>query len=402
LALARRLADLPAMDIMATQGAKRLDIMVRSQFAADGGHVEHSPEYHSQLLATFAGALQAGLISDEHLRQRLTAAEDVLGWFTQPNGELVQVGDSQALEMRSRVATASQTANFVFSRGERGMPDERALRVLREAGYAIVRSPQPRGTRDHDRAGYLVLAAGFHSRAHKHADDLTVCWFDRGRELLIDSGRYGYVDLLPADSPMRQRGYYYGAPQRQYVESTRAHNTVEADGEDHDRRNRKPYGSAILDAEERDGHFRLRAQVDHGEWLHQRAIIFRPGQWLYVADTVTAMDEDVHDFRAWWNMPVEVSPRRAGDSTVEVEVAGSEDPLWIADLAGSRALDPVSGQEDPLRGWRSKRDLQFTPAWSIGFEALATAQHEFEVLFCFAPQAPTRVPAHPFEDDRDA
>src|SRR6185436_12654371 len=139
----------------------------------------------------------------------------------------------------------------------------------------------------------------------------------------------------------------------QYVEATRAHNTIEADGEDHERRNRKPYGSAILDTEERDGHFRLRAQVDHGDWLHQRSIIFRPGEWLYVADTVTATDDGVHDFRAWWNMPAEVSPARAGDSAIKVEVEGSTDPLWIVDLAGNAALDPVSGQESPLRGWRS-------------------------------------------------
>jgi hypothetical protein len=80
------------------------------------------------------------------------------------------------------VATSSPTATFLFSRGAAGLPDESRLRVLPEAGYAVVRAPQPHGTHDHDTAGYLLLAAGFHSRAHKHADDLTICWFDRGRK----------------------------------------------------------------------------------------------------------------------------------------------------------------------------------------------------------------------------
>jgi hypothetical protein len=190
---------------------------------------------------------------------------------------------------------------------------------------------------------------------------------------------------------LRQKGYYYGAPQRQYVESTRAHNTVEADGEDHDRRNRKPYGSAIVDAEERAGHFRLRAQVDHGDWLHQRSIVFRPGEWLYVVDTLTATDDGTHDFRAWWNMPASALPQRVGESLFKVE--GLVDPLWVVELGGSPAIDPVSGQEDPLRGWRSRKDLEFTPAWSLGFEALATTQHEFRTLFSFGPQPPSRAPA---------
>src|SRR5262249_49565488 len=153
---------------------------------------------------------------------------------------------------------------------------------LKEAGYAFVRSPQPRATGDFGQAGHLILAAGFHSRTHKHADDLAVIWSDRGHEILIDSGRYGYVDLLPEDSPLRQDGSFYGAPQRRYAESTRAHNTVEADGTDHLRRGRLPFGSAIVDAEERDGFFRLRAKVDHGTWSHERTVIYRPGRWLSI------------------------------------------------------------------------------------------------------------------------
>ena len=52
-----------------------------------------------------------------------------------------------------------------------------------------------------------------------------------GRNLLIDSGRYTYK---------------YDHPYRQYVESTRAHNTVEIDGRDFSRRQADAFGSAIV------------------------------------------------------------------------------------------------------------------------------------------------------------
>jgi hypothetical protein len=290
-------------------------------------------------------------------------------------------------------ASTSPTTEFLLSRGRRGVPNVRELDVLPEAGYAIVRSPQPAGTDDHTRSSYLFLSAAFHSRTHKHADDLTFTWYDREQEILIDAGRYGYVELLPKDSPLRLEGYYYRTPERQYAEATRAHNTVEVDGRDHVRRGRQPYGSAIRTAEKRNGHFVLRAQVDHGFWHHDRAIVLRPGHWLYVVDTVEARDGVDHDFRTWWNLAGEVTPHRDDDGRLAVELPGSADTLWIAELGGSELMEPVTGQLEPMRGWRSKRDLQLTPAWSTGFVACGTRRHRFQTLFSFGARPSVEPPA---------
>lgn len=169
---------------------------------------------------------------------------------------------------------------------------------------------------------------------HKHADDLTLTWFDLGSEILIDAGRYGYVEPLPRESPLRKQGLFYAAPERQYVESTRAHNTLETDGRDHQRRGRQPYGSALVKTEERDGQFRLIAQVDHGRWHHHREIILRPGQWLYVVDTVHSQDRAVHDYRLWWNFPGEVRVHQVGSGALRVALASPE-TLHVCDLAGA-------------------------------------------------------------------
>jgi glycosyltransferase involved in cell wall biosynthesis len=399
IALARRLRELPGMDVMAAQGRDRMDIMTRTQFAKDGGHLEHSPEYHRMVLASLGGATAAGLLDDEEVRRRVSLAEEALGWFIQPNGELVQVGDSIARQMRSRrPRTSSDTTEFLVSAGARGRPNDNTLRLLPDSGYAIVRSPQPKGSTDHLTSSHLLLAAGFHSRTHKHADDLTVTWFDQGHEILIDAGRYGYVDLLPEDSPLRQQGYYYSAPERQYVESTRAHNTIEADGRDHVRRGREPYGAAIKGADERDGYYRVEAEVDHGAWRHRREIVFLPGRWLLVTDTLTSGNDAAHDYRQWWNFPEEIEPRATDYSGLAVEMLGSTGTLWVTELCGSGLIAPVKAQRDPLlRGWRSKYDLQFTPAWSTGFEAVGVRDHEFRTLFSFSDQRPAGPFDHPFD-----
>ena len=404
LALARRLSELPAMDVLAAQGRERMDIMARTQFARDGGHVEHSPEYHRMVVGSFGGAIAAGLLDDDEVRRRVTLAEEVLGWFIQPNGELVQIGDSIARQMRSKSPrTASASTEFLVSAGRRSTPNDATVRVLPDSGYAVIRSPQPTESLGHEASSYLLLAASFHSRTHKHADDLTITWFDHGHEILIDAGRYGYVDLLPKDSPFRLEGYYYSSAERQYVESTRAHNTVEADGRDQVRRGREPYGSAIGRAEERNGYYRVDAEVDHGGWLHHRDIVFRPGHWLLVTDVLTARDDAPHDFRQWWNLPEEIVPTPTESGGLAVELPGSTSALWVVERSGSALIAPVTAQREPvLRGWRSKHDLQFTPAWSTGFEAIGVRAKEFRTLFCIGDEAPTGPFDHPFvSPDRD-
>jgi hypothetical protein len=397
LAFSRRLAPVPGMVSLAAQARVRMRDIARRQWMPDGGHPEHSPGYHGLLLASFRKVADAGLLDDPEVGRRLALAEEALGWFVQPDGYLSYVGDTSANEIAaSGIRTTSPTTNFLLTRGRRGRPNPEQLKVLPHTGYAIVRSPQPTGTDDHRRSGYLLLQAGYHSYTHKHADDLSITWFDRRREILVDAGRYGYAHTtLPKDHPLRRRGYFYSAPERQYVESTPAHNTVAVDHMDHDRVTREPYGSAIAEAEEREGHFRIEAVVNHGIWRHRRDVVYRPGRWLQVTDIVTALDGRAHDFRVWWNFPAELVPRAVGAGRLAIALPHSADTLWVTELEASRTIAPVTAQRGPLRGWRSRVALELTPAWSTGFEVRAVRRHTFRTLFHFG-DPPGGAPRHPF------
>ena len=220
--MARRLPGLAGMPFLIEQGRARLDGVVRTQFAADGGHREHSADYHRMLLDSFVAAVEDGLVDQPDLTSRLSKAQDVMGWFIQPDRSIVQIGDTTARGMSyGWPSTRSPHTAFISSSGELGEPDDRAMLLLPESGYAFVRSPQPRSTDDQLDSCYVSFIGAFHSRAHKHADDLSITWFDAGQEILIDPGKFGYHDLLPKDSPQRLDGFFYGRPERQYVEATR-------------------------------------------------------------------------------------------------------------------------------------------------------------------------------------
>lgn len=363
----RYLSMLPDAPRTAEEGEARLALMARSQFAADGVHLEHSPDYHRMLLNSFERAVQDDLIRDEEIRTRIQRAAYVLGWMIQPDGTILQMGDSPATKVIGKVLDSIDPhTRFLLTDGASGEPATEELAAFPEGGYAFVRSPQPSGPGELARSGYLAFSAAYHSRAHKHADDLNVVWFDRGLQILTDAGRFGYGELLDRESPLRAEGYYYAAPERQYVESTMAHNTLMVDGTNQQRHGRKPYGSALTECVRKGERFDLSARVRHPDYVHRRRVVYTPGKELRLLDALHSRLPTAREAVVWLNLDGSFELESVGEEIVLV--AETENgPLRLSVSGPGRALDPVRGQQEPLRGWRSRKDGALEPTWSLGF-----------------------------------
>lgn len=376
--LPRMMPFLSCSEFLAQLGEERMRTMVDRQFADDGGHLEHSPDYHRMLLGSFEKGLKAGLITEDETARRVRLAANVLGWMVQPDGHLVQFGDSPAFDVDAAgLRSVDSETDFILSDGREGTPNQNELCILPNSGYAFVRSPQPTRLGERIHSGYLAFQAGFHSRAHKHADDLTFTWFDKGREILVDAGRYGYEQLLPKDAPERELGFYYGAPERMYVESTIAHNTVQVNGRDIDRRNRKPYGSAVEKCTETDGRFILRGLAEHQSYVHERMLRFEPGQLLEVIDTLSPVDEGIEAI-AWFNIDGDFEATIESNSIL---FRAPDDEFMIRVSSDSELVIPVRGQQSPMRGWRSKVDRELVPVWNFGYKQSCSSRSRQLVRF---------------------
>lgn len=369
---------LPWAETLALVGEKRMKTMVEKQFAPDGGHLEHSPDYHRMLLGSFEKGLDSGLISEVETARRIRLAANVLGWMIQPDGKIVQFGDSPAFDVDAAgFRSVDENTEFILSNGERGNPSSDELCVLPSSGYAFVRSPQPLNSGERIKSGYLALQGGFHSRAHKHADDLTFTWFDRGHEILVDAGRYGYEQLLPPHAPERKQGFYYGAPERMYVEGTLAHNTVQVDGENIERRDRAAYGSALGKCTKTGGRFILRGEVEHEKYLHERMLRYEPGTSLEVIDTLSPSKGEI-DAVSWFNVNGDFEAEVVDNFLVFHEPEGN---FRIRVSSWGELIMPVRGQQSPMRGWRSKVDRELIPVWSFGFRQVCTDKRRQNVKF---------------------
>ncbi|MGI9093020.1 MAG: heparinase II/III domain-containing protein [Mycobacteriales bacterium] len=365
LALAERLAAMPGAAWHHDRALERLATILGSQFGSDGGHLEHSPGYHHQVTTTARSLVDAGLVApDSAIARQVHRAQEIDHWFVTPTGEIAGFGDTEpGREYRS--------APF---------PTSAELLALPVSGYAVARAPD---------GGYLAQITGFHSRVHKHADDLSLIWYERGAELLIDPGKYGYVQ---PDPRARATGNFYADPSRMHVESTRAHNTVEIDGRDHDRL-RAPTGSGLL-AARRDGtRIVVDSATDHGAVRHRRRLVYAPGDWLLIVDDVVDRDALPHDVRQWFLLPDEQAIEPIDAAAIApggfVGAGCGGRRLWIVPLGGATAIAPVRGQRLPvLRGWRSAAPLTLTPAWSCGFGQLSVATAHFVTLLALADHCP--------------
>lgn len=364
LVISRDLSIVPGMDSVHAQGGRRMRIMAESQFFSDGGHAEHSPDYHRMLLGSFEQAVAQKLISDPEVLKRIDLAGYVLGWFILPDSRILQFGDSPGRSLRrSYPVTRNAFTQFVASDGRFGTPDNKEMIHLPETGYAIVRTPAPQRPGDLRTTSYLAMAGGFHSRAHKHCDDLSIVWTHEGREILVDGGRFGYGEQLPKGSPLRQEGYFYADPERQFVESVLAHSTVSIDGKNHDRR-RTPYGSGIENVSQSGGLFEITATATHSGWTHRRHVQLQVGEALIIDDEITPSDAGQHSYLVHFNINGELELTEESDGSV---VLAHKNDV-IASLSWDQGVGEttlVRGQSDPLRGWRSIKDRTLEPTWSL-------------------------------------
>ncbi|RCK69131.1 hypothetical protein DT076_12360 [Desertihabitans brevis] len=313
----------PALDY----ARETMQYLVGRQFNDEGVHLEHSPKYHEWMMGELSDIAASGWHALD-VAAVLERAEEVRGWFLEPDGGVVRIGDTASF--RGWPPATVSTPDFANDRYQ--------MRWFRKGGYAVARSAD----------GQLFVQGSYHSRAHKHADDLSFELFDRGRRILVDSGA---------------EGYGVGSA-RAYFLSTAAHNTVEVDAMSHPRDGTDAYGSSIQDVETRPDEVRVRAAVDHVsmDWRHERVLSWKPGQRLVLYDRLTS--PRFRSFSFWLHLAPEFE--RLDDATFcdgEVHcVLECEAPYrWYR------------GTEDPMRGWRANGTDERLPAWS-GCATVTAAQ----------------------------
>ena len=198
---------------------------------------------------------------------------------------------------------------------------------MRRSGYAVVRA----------KGGYLLVTASYHNPTHKHWDELGFHLYDRGQNLVTDSGVFNYN----FDS------------WREYSTSPRAHSVLTADGDAFRRPGRKPYGSGIRAGGRGRGWYAIEARnplLRKQDVRHRRIFLYRPGRALLVVDLVRSNRS--HSYRRGLQLApgISAATRRRG---VRFDTGRFE--AWIRAHPGRARVKSARGSSSPLRGWEFPR-----------------------------------------------
>lgn len=193
-----------------TRGAARLWRELHEQVLDDGGHYERSPMYHLVAAADFletVGLLEAaGEPVPAEARGRVGRMVEAMGALCRPDGSLHLFNDAAQGEAPPAAHLAALGERLL---GARPM-ETRGAFALPETGYF--------GWSDAEGAERFIIDCGppgpAYQPGHAHCDMLSFELDLGGAPLVVDAGVSGYE----------------GDPLREYVRSTRAHNTVAIGG----------------------------------------------------------------------------------------------------------------------------------------------------------------------------
>lgn len=317
------------------------------QVLPDGGHFERSPMYHAIALNDYLQIIDlvrgAGGVAPADVVERVRGMVRALGVLTRADGSLHLFNDA---------------AHGIAA--PRAVLDQLALRVV-GAGAAEVRGAFQLPHTGY--FGYCVPALGerilldcgepgpSYQPGHAHCDLLSFELDLGGRPVVVDSGVSGYE----------------GDPLREYVRSTRAHNTVSIGGREQSEvwatfrmgRRARVVSAAAEGVGEEGYRFRGAYRPYHdARALHVRTVERKGGDWV-VRDVVRGAEGPplrsyVHlhpDFHV-----VEVGERvvaRAQDLTVTIEIFGVD------------RVEVRRGARAPAQGWYCPEFGRAVPAPAI-------------------------------------
>lgn len=331
------------MSDMKSYANKKMSELITSQLGVYGVHTEDSPDYHFFTHKKITNILNSPWWNDldKNIVKTLELGDYAKSWLVSPDNRCVTIGDSTNGIRRDLPDLEkwphTKVGKYISARVD---------------GYGIIRSDASVKVTE---SSFLFFQGSFYSQSHKHCDDLSFILKEKGIDLLIDSGKYGY-----------QQDKY-----RKYFLSTRAHNTVEVDGKSTSRNSKNSYGSAILGKPMYiDGFWLIRAKVNHevNQYIHERVIIYKPGKDLYVLDKLTNTSQVIsREVRQWWHFDTEADLIFSDDKVVAQNDKNMKIEITSSSSNGEVFYNTYKGYDsgDKLIGWVSKKYLEYEPTSTL-------------------------------------
>jgi len=346
--------ELDADALWKKTGVSRIRERIEDDLSAENVHLEHSTSYHLVFLDLVLQIEEyldtKGVLLFQPGDNTIEEMEEYVAYMVKPDCHLPMIGDTS-----DSIVTQHYDHPWVIyslSGGEEGVRPPSNSMVYPDAGVAILRDEWKAGD-NFTRTSYLMFQSGFHSTAHKHADDLGFVLYSHSEDIFVGPGVYAYD---------------YSSKYRQYVTSAQAHNTLTVDGKTYVI-SRDNVGKADITA------YRLEEAFDFVQGSHtmyggvtsKRGIVFiRPSTILVIDEAVAGTE---HSIQQIWNLSPAAHDLEFDGDGASFLVGENGVTVEIRQLRPVTGVDHYYGQEEPVRGFISPHGWELVPVHQLEFES---------------------------------
>jgi hypothetical protein len=289
---------------------------------------------------------------------RIAKLPTFLAYATQPDGNLVQIGDTFV----ERPAVHQKVPSLV---------------AVYQAGYIFGRSSWTAA------ASFYSLRFGSGRQVHGHSDHMGLTYYARGRNLIVDAGHYGYQNTA----------------YRTWLRSPEAASILVMPGV---RFAGAAPTSLVADQIGRYGQFyELYDTAFGGDPRYRSVYVDQRPDIMVVFDRASGAPS----YQQLWHLDPALAVTSVGPSSAIASAPGTELALLRVALPGqvipSGSVTVVRGQTDPYQGWVSHQMLQRIPADVVEMNQQGPTAAMLTVLVPTAPGTPvtasaTGPPSGPF------
>jgi hypothetical protein len=301
---------------------------------------------------------------------RIASMATFLALATQPDGRLVQIGDTYAITPRDRAGTPLE---FAATGGAAGRPPAQRVGVY-AAGYVFGRSGwgTPASLRT---MSFYSLRFGPGTQIHGHADHMGLTYYARGRDLIVDSGHDGYAN----------NAY------RAYLLSPEAASTLVLPDVPFDP---SAATSVVADDIGASAQFYEFTDTAFGGYVRDRSVyVSQAPDFVVVFDRAAGGGV----YQQLWHLDPGLTVRTVGAGYAVATAPGTELEIRQVALPG-QVIPPGStrvtrGQVDPYQGWVSRGQNQRTPAPVVTMTRYGGSAAILTVIVPAAPGTPVSASA---------
>jgi len=293
---------------------------------------------------------------------RIANMTTFLALATQPDGRLVQIGDTYSITPRDRAGTPLE---FAATRGAAGQPPAQRVGVY-AAGYVFGRSGWGTSA-TFGTMSFYSLRFGPGTQIHGHADHMGLTYYARGRDLIVDSGHDGYANDA----------------YRAYLLSPDAASTLVLPDEPFD-----PAAATSLVADDigATAQFYEFTDTAFGGYVRDRSVyISQAPDFVAVFDRASGGGV----YQQLWHLDPGLTVRTAGAGYAVATAPGTELVIRQVALPGqvipAGSTQVTRGQVNPYQGWVSGGQNQRTPAPVVTMTRYGDSA---SILTVIAPAAP--------------